>query len=86
VRDELPGRPGPIVGREAQLARLVDLVNTASKHGQVLLVLGDAGMGASTLLANAADRASAAGLYRTFPKLGITGRHQLRDVITRDDA
>jgi DNA-binding NarL/FixJ family response regulator len=25
-------------------------------------------------------------LYRSFPKLGITGRHQLRDVIARKDA
>jgi DNA-binding CsgD family transcriptional regulator len=25
-------------------------------------------------------------LYKSFPKLGITDRHQLRDVITRDEA
>ena len=25
-------------------------------------------------------------LYRSFPKLGITGRHQLRDVVGRDGA
>lgn len=25
-------------------------------------------------------------LYRSFPKLGITDRHQLRDVISRADA
>jgi DNA-binding NarL/FixJ family response regulator len=31
-------------------------------------------------------RTVASHLYRSFPKLGITDRHQLRDVIARNDA
>jgi DNA-binding CsgD family transcriptional regulator/tetratricopeptide (TPR) repeat protein len=72
------------VGRQTQLARLAALVDTVSAHGQVLLVLGAQGMGASTLLADAADRASAAGLRvlratgrESETRLAFAGLHQL---------
>jgi predicted ATPase len=84
VLDEPPGRPGPIVGREAQLSRLAALVDTAPAQGQVLLVLGDAGTGKSMLLANAADRARSAGLRvlqatgrESEASLAFAGLHQL---------
>jgi DNA-binding CsgD family transcriptional regulator/tetratricopeptide (TPR) repeat protein len=72
------------VGREAQLDRLAALVGTARAQGQVLLLLGDAGMGTSTLLATAADRARAAGLRvlraagrESEARLAFAGLHQL---------
>ena len=50
--DLSPGylRRGSIVGRDAQLSRLGTLVDTVPAAGQVLVVLGDAGMGKSRLL------------------------------------
>jgi DNA-binding CsgD family transcriptional regulator/tetratricopeptide (TPR) repeat protein len=84
VLDEPPGRPGAIVGREDQLARLATLVDTAPTQGQVLLLLGDAGMSKSMLLANAADRARSAGLRvlratgtESEASLAFAGLHQL---------
>ena len=62
VQEDLPGSPRPAVGRGAELARLAALIDSAHANGQVLVVLGDAGMGKSMLLASAADRARSAGL------------------------
>ena len=68
---ELRSRPpDPIVGREAELARLRGLVDPVPPVGQVLLVVGEAGMGKSALLADAAGRARAAGMR----VLSVTGR------------
>ncbi|MGH3248008.1 MAG: AAA family ATPase, partial [Trebonia sp.] len=82
--DEPPGRPGSIVGREAQLARLATFIDAVPARGQVLTVLGDAGLGKSMLLANAADRATSAGmrvLWATGREseagLAFAGLHQL---------
>jgi DNA-binding CsgD family transcriptional regulator len=84
--DTPPGylRPGPIVGREAQLARLRTVVDTVRTQGQVLVVLGDAGMGKTVLLADAAQRARAAGLRvlwatarESEANLAFAGLHQL---------
>ena len=84
VLDEPPGRPGPIVGREAQLARLATFIDAVPTRGQVLAVHGDAGMGKSMLLASAADRAMSAGmrvLWATGREseagLAFAGLHQL---------
>ncbi|HJY55546.1 MAG TPA: ATP-binding protein, partial [Streptosporangiaceae bacterium] len=70
-----PGDPpvrqqAPIIGRDAGLARLRALVDPVPRAGQVLLVTGEAGMGKSVLLADAAERARAAGI----PVLSVTGR------------
>jgi DNA-binding CsgD family transcriptional regulator len=62
--------PGPILGRDAGLARLRGLVDPAPRSSQVLLVTGEAGMGKTVLLADAADRARRAGLR----VLSVTGR------------
>src|ERR1700730_13858248 len=59
---ELPAQhPAEIIGRDEGLARLRALVEPVPLAGQVLLVTGEAGMGKTVLLADAADRARAAG-------------------------
>src|SRR6266851_6251881 len=84
--DTSPGylRRGSIVGREAQLSRLATLVDTVPAEGQLRVVLGDAGMGKSMLLADAAERARAAGLRvlwttarESEANLAFAGLHQL---------
>jgi DNA-binding CsgD family transcriptional regulator/tetratricopeptide (TPR) repeat protein len=68
---ELPAQqPAAIIGREAGLARLRALVDPVPRSSQVLLVIGEAGMGKTALLADAADRARSAGMR----VLSVTGR------------
>jgi len=74
----------PIIGREAGLARLRELVDPVPRASQVLVVTGEAGMGKTVLLADAAGRARSAGM-RVLPvtgresesKLAFAGLHQL---------
>ena len=82
---ELPAQhPAPIIGREAGLARLRALVDPVPPAGQVLVVTGEAGMGKTVLLADAAARARRAGM-RVLPvtgresesRLAFAGLHQL---------
>jgi transcriptional regulator with GAF, ATPase, and Fis domain len=54
-------QPALIIGREAGLARLCGLVDPVPQASQVLLVIGEAGMGKTVLLADAAERARSAG-------------------------
>jgi DNA-binding CsgD family transcriptional regulator len=63
-------QPASIVGRDDGLARLRGLVDPVPQGGQVLLVTGEAGMGKSVLLADAAGRARSAGTR----VLSVTGR------------
>src|ERR1700724_4732976 len=63
-------QPEPIIGREAGLARLRGLVDPVPQASQVLLVIGEAGMGKTALLAAAADWARLAGMR----VLAVTGR------------
>jgi DNA-binding CsgD family transcriptional regulator/tetratricopeptide (TPR) repeat protein len=84
VLDQPPGSPGAIVGRETELARLATLVDAPDGPGRVLVVLGDAGLGKTTLLANAADRARSAGQQvlsatgrESEASLAFAGLHQL---------
>ena len=84
-----PGEPparqqAPIIGRDAGLARLRALVDPALPASQVLLVTGEAGMGKSVLLADAAGRARAAGMRvlsvtgrESESRLAFAGLHQL---------
>jgi DNA-binding CsgD family transcriptional regulator len=83
--DELPAEQrAPIVGREAGLARLRGLVDPVRRAGRVLVVTGEAGMGKTLLLADAAGRARLAGV-RVLPvtgresesNLAFAGLHQL---------
>ncbi len=77
-------QPALIVGRDAGLARLRGLVDPAPSASQVLLVTGDAGMGKTVLLADAADRARLAGMRvlsvtgrESESRLAFAGLHQL---------
>src|SRR5580700_4017743 len=76
--------PAPIIGREAGLARLRALVDPVPQASQVLLVTGEAGMGKTALLADAADRARSAGMRvlsvtgrESESRLAFAGLHQL---------
>ena len=66
---ELPSHER-IIGREAGLARLRGLVDQVPQASHVLLLIGEAGMGKSALLADAAGRARPAGIR----VLSVTGR------------
>jgi DNA-binding CsgD family transcriptional regulator len=72
------GQVGPreLVGRDAELARLAALIDPAPREGQVLVVLGDAGMGKTVLLADVARRAASAGMR----VLSVTGRESESDL------
>ena len=80
----LPSQPARIIGREAGLARLRGLVEPVPHAGQVLLVTGEAGMGKTVLLGDAAGRARSAGMQvlsvtgrESESKLAFAGLHQL---------
>src|SRR5260370_26056154 len=82
---ELPlQQPARIFGRDAGLARLRALVDRVPQASKVLLVIGEAGMGKTVLLADATDRARSAGM-RVLPvtgresesKIAFAGLHQL---------
>src|SRR3984885_10268019 len=74
---ELPSpQPARIVGRAAGLARLRGLVDPVPQASQVLLVTGEAGMGKTVLLADAAGRARSAGMR----VLSVTGRESERNL------
>jgi predicted ATPase len=81
---ELRSRPAHILGREAALARLRGLVDPVPRASQVLLVTGEAGMGKTVLLADAAGRARPAGMRvlsvsgrESESNLAFAGLHQL---------
>jgi DNA-binding CsgD family transcriptional regulator len=82
---ELPSQqPARIIGREAGLARLRGLVDPIPQASRVLLVIGEAGMGKSVLLADTAERARVAGMLvlqvtgrESESKLAFAGLHQL---------
>jgi DNA-binding CsgD family transcriptional regulator len=74
----------PIIGRDADLARLRGLVDPIPPSSQVLLVIGAAGMGKTMLLADAAERARSAGIRvlsvtgrESESRLAFAGLHQL---------
>ena len=61
-----PGSDGTLVGRAAELEHLRDFVDTASRDGGVLLLTGEAGVGKSVLLDEAARAAAASGARVLF--------------------
>jgi DNA-binding CsgD family transcriptional regulator len=63
-------RHGPLVGRDVELSLLRGLVDPIPAGSSVLVVLGDAGMGKTVLLADTAQQARSAGLR----VLAVTGR------------
>src|ERR1700722_5737652 len=81
----LPARqPAPVVGRDAALARVRGLVDPVPQSNQVLLVTGEAGVGKTVLLAEAAERARSSGTRvlsftgrESESRLACAGLHQL---------
>jgi len=67
---------GPLVGRDAELSLLRGLVDPSPAASRVLVVIGDAGVGKSVLLADMAQRARSAGLR----VLEVTGRESETDL------
>jgi len=82
---ELPAREqAPIIGRDATLARVRGLVDPAPQSSQVLLVIGEAGIGKTALLSEAAERARSSGTRvlsvtgrESETRLAFAGLHQL---------
>jgi DNA-binding CsgD family transcriptional regulator len=82
---ELPAQPpAAIIGRDAALARLRALVDPVPQASQVLVITGEAGMGKTVLLADAAGEARRAGMRvlwvtgrESESKLAFAGLHQL---------
>ena len=82
---EHPARqPAPIIGRDAALARVRGLVDPAPQSSQVLLVIGEAGIGKTALLSEAAERARSSGTRvlsvtgrESETRLAFAGLHQL---------
>src|ERR1700678_2743250 len=77
-------RPSPLIGRDAEIARLRGLVEPVPGHSQVLVVVGEAGIGKSALIADTARQARSAGMRvlsvsgrETETALGFAGLHQL---------
>ena len=75
---------GRIIGRDAALARLRGLVDQAPLASPVLLVTGEAGIGKTALLADAAGRARSSGMRvlsvtgrESESRLAFAGLHQL---------
>jgi AAA ATPase domain len=65
-----------LIGRDDELARLRGFVDPPPEGSRVLVLLGDAGMGKSVLLADAARQARTAGLQ----VLQVTGRESEQDL------
>jgi DNA-binding CsgD family transcriptional regulator len=82
---ELPARqPAPIIGRDAALARVRALVDPVPQSSRLLLITGEAGMGKTVLLAEAAERARSSGTRvlsvtgrESESRLAFAGLHQL---------
>jgi hypothetical protein len=64
------------IGREAELEALTGLLGRAASEGQCLVVLGDPGIGKTTLLRAARDLARGAG-YRVLSAVGVESEAQL---------
>ncbi len=65
-----------LIGRDSELSRLRGLVAPPPPESRVLMLLGDAGMGKTVLLAEAVRQARSAGLR----VLQVTGRESEQDL------
>src|SRR5690349_20630758 len=72
----LGGKGAGLIGRDGELSRLRSLVDPPPAESRVLVLLGDAGMGKTVLLAEAARQARPAGLR----VLQVAGRESERDL------
>jgi predicted ATPase len=74
----------PLLGRDAEVQRLEGLLDAVAERGSALLVLGEAGVGKSALIAAAAQRAAGQGMLvlktsgvQSESQLPFAGLHQL---------
>jgi predicted ATPase len=82
---ELPARQyAPIIGRDAELARLRGFVNPAPLSSRVLVITGEAGTGKTVLLEDVTERARLARMRvlsvigrESESRLAFAGLHQL---------
>ena len=81
---ELASEDTSLVGREAELSRLRELVAPPYTESRLLLVLGEAGMGKTALLAGAVRDAGLSGVRvlaaagrESEQQLAFAGLHQL---------
>jgi len=81
---EIDHPPPSLLGRDEELARLYRIVDELADHGGALVVRGEAGIGKSTLLAAASERAHSLGLtvlsangVESEAQLPFAGLHQL---------
>ncbi|MER6319864.1 ATP-binding protein [Streptomyces sp. NPDC001581] len=65
-----------MIGREAELDRIDAFLSGSVRSGRPLLLLGDAGVGKTALLATAADRAAGRGM-RVLAATGVEYRARL---------
>ena len=87
----MPSTDTSMIGRDSELAMLRALLVPPPSEGRVLVLLGDAGMGKTTLLAEAARSATSAGFQllstagrESETDLAFSGLHQLlRPVLDR---
>ena len=63
-------RDTSLIGRDSEVSLLRGLVDPPSGESRVLVLLGDAGMGKTALLADAARQARSTGMW----VLSVTGR------------
>jgi DNA-binding CsgD family transcriptional regulator len=82
-----------LIGRTTELGALTDLIDTVTESGAAMVVLGDPGIGKTSLLRAAGEHARAAG-YRVLNATGIESEahlpfaglhHLLRPVLSRMD-
>ena len=93
MSSERVGQTLPLVGRDLELARLQELLDPHRATGDSLVVVGDAGLGKSTLLDVAADIGRESGWTvlqshggRSETELAFAGLHQLvHGVLDRSD-
>jgi tetratricopeptide (TPR) repeat protein len=65
-----------LIGRDREVRALTELIGRGVKAGQVLVVIGDPGIGKSTLLGVAQDAARTAG-FRVLSAVGVESEAQL---------
>ncbi len=70
------GQTPALIGRDREVRALTELIGRGEKAGQVLVIIGDPGIGKSALLGAAQDAARAAG-FRVLSAVGVESEAQL---------
>jgi tetratricopeptide (TPR) repeat protein len=70
------GTAAALIGRDQEVRALTELIGRGEKAGQVMVIIGDPGIGKSALLGAAQDAARAAG-FRVLSAVGVESEAQL---------